>query len=471
MPLCYIGLLCFSVVELPKPFLSRMSDLLGDEFPAFLQSLTSVDRSYGLRVNTLKLSPQQFQSISSWLLEPIPWNPEGFYYPAEARPGPHPFFYTGLYYIQEPSAQGVGVLADPQSGERVLDLAASPGGKTTHLIARMRGQGLLVANEIDSSRTRGLLENIERWGARVAVVSSPVEKLASQWGAYFDRVLLDAPCSGEGMFRKDPEAIRHWGPGAPARAARVQRDLIGLAGDLVRPGGVLVYSTCTFAPEENEQIIAGFLGKNPGWEVEEARICEAFAPGVPAWADSNPELVKTARLWPHRLRGEGHFLAKLRKVDGVEQAPPLEKIGPLSREVRQLLQAWIQEHLKIELSGEVLERSGHLYLIPEGLPSLRGIKAPAPGLYLGEVRVGQRKDSGRFLPGKPLAHYLNPDQVTTVVYLNPDDPRVLRFAGGDWVEANGEGWVLVALKTKVGNFSLGWGKLKGGILRPGKTGL
>jgi 16S rRNA C967 or C1407 C5-methylase (RsmB/RsmF family) len=242
-----------------------MSDLLGDEFPVFLQSLTSVDRSYGLRVNTLKLSPQQFQSISPWPLEPIPWSPEGFYYPAEARPGPHPFFYAGLYYIQEPSAQAVGVLADPQPGERVLDLAASPGGKTTHLIARMRGQGLLVANEVDSSRTKGLLENIERWGARLAVVSSPLEKLASQWGAYFDRVLLDAPCSGEGMFRKDPEAIRHWGPGAPARAARVQRDLIGLAGDLVRPGGVLVYSTCTFAPEENEQVIAGFLRRNPGW--------------------------------------------------------------------------------------------------------------------------------------------------------------------------------------------------------------
>jgi len=199
-----------------------MSDLLGEAFPQFLQALSAADRSYGLRVNTLKLSPAQLQQISPWELRPIPWSPEGFYYPAEARPGPHPYYYAGLYYIQEPSAQAVGVLADPQPGERVLDLAAAPGGKTTHLAARMQGQGLLVSNEIDPGRLRGLLENVERWGANLAVVSAPVEKLAQAWGAYFDRVVLDAPCSGEGMFRKDPEVVRHWGPGAPARAARIQ---------------------------------------------------------------------------------------------------------------------------------------------------------------------------------------------------------------------------------------------------------
>lgn len=217
---------------LPKAFLNKMSDLLGEAFPEFLRALTQADRSYGLRVNTLKLSPQQLQEISPWPLEPIPWSPEGFYYPAEARPGPHPYYYAGLYYIQEPSAQAVGVLADPQPGERVLDLAAAPGGKTTHLAARMQGRGLLVSNEIDSKRVRGLLENVERWGANLAVVSAPVERLAHAWGAYFDRVVLDAPCSGEGMFRKDPEVVRHWGPGAPSRAARIQKP----AGRRRRPG-------------------------------------------------------------------------------------------------------------------------------------------------------------------------------------------------------------------------------------------
>jgi NOL1/NOP2/sun family putative RNA methylase len=449
-----------------------MAELLGDEYPAFRAALASEDRSYGLRTNTLKLSPEALRRISPWPLEPIAWSPEGFYYPAEARPGPHPYYYAGLYYIQEPSAQAVGGLADPQPGERVLDLAASPGGKTTHLASRMRGHGLLIANEVDGGRMRGLLENVERWGAGVAVVSSPLERLAGQWGASFDRVLLDAPCSGEGMFRKDPEVVRHWGLGAPARAARIQRSLLGAAGDLVRPGGVLVYSTCTFAPEENEQVISAFLRDNPGWEVEDAHLDPAFAPGMPHWDDGNPVLSRTARLWPHRLRGEGHFLAKLRKVDGEEDSPALERVPPLSREAGALWRGWAQEHLKQGLEGQILERSGHLYLVPEGLPSLSGIKAPAPGLYLGEVRVGARKDSGRFLPAKSLAHYLKPEEAQNVVRLEPGDPRALKFALGEPVEADGEeGWVLAALTSEVGAFSLGWGKLKGEILRPGKTGL
>lgn len=448
-----------------------MSDLLGEAFPQFLQALSAADRSYGLRVNTLKLSPAQLQQISPWELRPIPWSPEGFYYPAEARPGPHPYYYAGLYYIQEPSAQAVGVLADPQPGERVLDLAAAPGGKTTHLAARMQGQGLLVSNEIDPGRLRGLLENVERWGANLAVVSAPVEKLAQAWGAYFDRVVLDAPCSGEGMFRKDPEVVRHWGPGAPARAARIQKSLIAAAANLVRPGGVLVYSTCTFSPEENEQVIAEFL-HTPGWVLEDACICPLFAPGVPAWGDGNPALTRTARLWPHRLQGEGHFLAKLRKTEGQEDNPAQERVPPLSRESRALWQSWCEEHLRVNLEGEILERAGHLYLLPPGLPSLAGIKAPAPGLYLGEVRVGQRKGSGRFLPSKPLAHYLQPHQANQVLRLQAEDPRALEFALGQPIRAEGtEGWNLVALETTVGLFSLGWGKLKGGILRPGKAGL
>jgi len=448
-----------------------MSDLLGEEFALFLQALTSADRSYGLRVNTLKLRPEQLRQISPWALESIPWSPEGFYYPAEARPGPHPYYYAGLYYIQEPSAQAVAVLADPRPGERVLDLAASPGGKTTHLAARMQGQGVLISNEIDSGRIRGLLENVERWGANLAVVSASLEKLASQWGSWFDRVVLDAPCSGEGMFRKDPEVVRFWGPGAPARAARIQKGLIAAAGDLVRPGGVLVYSTCTFAPEENEQIIAEFLG-SPGWELEDARISPAFARGVAAWGDGNPGLARTARLWPHKLRGEGHFLARLRKTDGEENNPHPERIPPLSREVRALWQAWSEAHLQVAVEGEILERSGHLYLLPPGLPNLAGIRAPAPGLYLGEVRVGQRKGSGRFMPGKPLAHFLKPSQVKNTLPLDVDDPRALQFALGQPIQAESpEGWQLVGLQTDVGDFSLGWGKLKGGILRPGKAGL
>ncbi|MCS7217998.1 MAG: RsmF rRNA methyltransferase first C-terminal domain-containing protein [Thermus sp.] len=449
---------------LPKAFLSRMAELLGEEFPPFLKALTQGERAYGLRVNTLKLAPEALKGIAPWPLEPIPWCPEGFYYPAEARPGPHPFFYAGLYYIQEPSAQAVGVLLDPRPGERVLDLAAAPGGKTTHLAARMGGKGLLLAAEVDGKRVRGLLENLERWGAGVAVLQAPPRALAEAFGAYFHRVLLDAPCSGEGMFRKDKEAIRHWGPSAPKRASEVQKALLAQAARLLGPYGVLVYSTCTFAPEENEGVVAAFLKAHPEFRLEEARFHPLFAPGVPDWGDGNPDLAKTARLWPHRLRGEGHFLARFRREGGAFSTPRLERPPPLSPEAKRAWGAFLAE-AGLELEGLLLERGGHLYLLPEGLPSLAGLKAPAPGLYLGLVQ------KGRFRPAKALALAFGatlPWPKLPQVALGPEDPRALALATGEGVAWEGEDMplALAVLKTPVGDFPLDFAKAKGGVLRP-----
>ncbi|RTG91836.1 16S rRNA (cytosine(1407)-C(5))-methyltransferase RsmF [Thermus scotoductus] len=454
---------------LPKAFLSRMAELLGEEFPLFLRSLTEGERTYGLRVNTLKITPEDFTRIAPWSLRPIPWCPEGFYYPKEARPGPHPFFYAGLYYIQEPSAQAVGVLLDPRPGERVLDLAAAPGGKTTHLAARMGGKGLLLANEVDGKRIRGLLENVERWGGRLAVVQAPPRSLAEAFGPYFHRVLLDAPCSGEGMFRKDPEAIRHWGPGAPRRASEVQKGLLSQAARLLGPGGVLVYSTCTFAPEENEGVVAHFLREHPEFHLEDARYHPLFAPGVPEWGDGNPELEKTARLWPHRLEGEGHFLARLRKEGGSWGTPPKERIPPLSQEARKALANFLGE-AGLDLEGPIWERSGHLYLVPEELPSLAGLKAPAPGLYLGLVQ------KGRFRPAKALALAFGaslPWSRLPRVAFPPEDPRALALATGAGVAWEGEDLplALLVLRTEVGEFPLDFGKAKAGVLRPVGVGL
>ena len=455
---------------LPKAFLSRMGHLLGEEFPAFLKALTEGKRTYGLRVNTLKLSPEAFQRISPWPLRPIPWCQEGFYYPEEARPGPHPFFYAGLYYIQEPSAQAVGVLLDPKPGERVLDLAAAPGGKTTHLAAHMGGKGLLLANEVDGKRVRGLLENVERWGAPLAVTQAPPRALAEAFGAYFHRVLLDAPCSGEGMFRKDREAVRHWGPSAPKRMAEVQEALQARGARLVGPGGVLVYSTCTFAPEENEGVVVHFLKAHPEFRLEDARFHPLFAPGVPEWGEGNPELLKTARLWPHRLEGEGHFLARFRKEGGAWSTPRLERPAPLSQEALRAFRGFLEE-AGLTLEGPVLDRAGHLYLLPEGLPALLGLRAPAPGLYLGKVQ------KGRFLPARALALAFGatlpwPGGLPRLA-LTPEDPRALAFATGEGVAWEGEDHplALVVLKTAAGEFPLDFGKAKRGVLRPVGMGL
>ncbi|WP_456476165.1 16S rRNA (cytosine(1407)-C(5))-methyltransferase RsmF [Oceanithermus sp.] len=444
------------MAELPGGFLRRMAELLGEEYPAFLRALTAEDRSYGLRVNTLKLTPEAFRELSPWPLEPIPWSPAGFYYPPEARPGPHPYFYAGLYYIQEPSAQAVGELLDPQPGERVLDLAAAPGGKTTHLAARMENRGLLVANEVDSGRIRGLLDNLERWGSTQAVVQAPVARLAERWAGFFDRVLLDAPCSGEGMFRKDPAAARRWGPSSPARAAEVQRRLLDAAARLVVPGGVLVYSTCTFAPEENEGVVGGFLRAHPDFELEDARLHPSFAPGVPRWGGGGAELERAARLWPHRLRGEGHFLARLVRREGEAGSPP--RFRPPRPDHRALAgwRAWARDHLDVPPEGELWERGGHLYLLPPGLPDLAHLGAPAPGLYLGQAR------KGRFVPSAHLAHA--PAATGRPEHrFAADDPAALRFATGEAVPfGGGDGWYWVT----VGGWGLGWGRAKRGVLRP-----
>ncbi len=450
------------MAELPGAFLNKMAQLLGEEYPLFLAALTEEERSYGLRVNTLKLTPEELRARVPWELEPVPWSPAGFYYPATARPGPHSYFYSGLYYIQEPSAQAVGELLAPRPGERVLDLAAAPGGKTTHLAAGMRNRGLLVANEVDSGRIRGLLDNLERWGSTQVVVQAPLSRLAERWGAYFDRVLLDAPCSGEGMFRKDAAAAARWGPAAPARAAVVQARLLLAAAALVRPGGVLVYATCTFAPEENEGVVGAFLEAHPEFDVTDARLHPAFASGVPAWGGGDPRLAHTARLWPHRLRGEGHFLARLVRQEGDPGSPP--RFRPPRPDHRALAEwrAWSRAYLRKAPEGELWERSGHIYLLPEGVPDLARIAAPAPGLYLGHAR------KGRFVPAAQLAHALEPEGAQPELAFAADDPRALSFARGEPVECRGgDGihWITVE------GFGLGWGKVKRGVLRPAQARL
>ncbi len=440
-----------------------MEALLGEEFSLFFKALTG-PRTYGLRVNTLKLSSEAFLSLSPWPLRPIPWSPEGFYYPEEARPGPHPYFYAGLYYIQEPSAQAVAPLLDPKPGERVLDLAAAPGGKTTHILARMGGQGLLWANEVDGKRVRALLENVERWGASPLVSQLPPRDLAEALGAYFHRVLLDAPCSGEGMFRKDGEARKRWGPSAPKRMAGLQLALLGEAARLVLPGGVLVYATCTFAPEENEGVVARFLKEHPEFALEEARLHPLFAPGVPEWGEGLPELRRTARLWPHRLEGEGHFLARFRKGEGRPSSPPKARLPSPDPQIRRLLRGFLEE-AGLALEGPLWERAGHLYLVPEGLPELSGLRVPVPGLYLGKAQ------KGRFLPAKALALAFGaslPWPRLPLFPLAPEDPRALRLALGEGVAWGGEDTPLglIVLRTSLGDFPLDFGKAKGGVLRP-----
>ncbi|CAM5193217.1 NOL1/NOP2/sun family putative RNA methylase OS=Ureibacillus acetophenoni OX=614649 GN=SAMN05877842_10619 PE=3 SV=1 [Ureibacillus acetophenoni] len=236
-------------MNLPEPFLLKMKNLLQDEFEAIIQSYDD-EKSHALRVNTLKIDIDEFLHKNPFTLERIPWVETGFFYTHNDRPGKHPYHESGLYYIQEPSAMAVGEFVDPKPGERVLDLCAAPGGKTTHLASKMKGEGFLLSNEIHPARAKILSQNVERMGIKNTVVTNETpERLAERFPSFFDRILVDAPCSGEGMFRKDEEAREHWSLENVEICASRQIDILKSAATMLKPGGRLVYSTCTFSPE------------------------------------------------------------------------------------------------------------------------------------------------------------------------------------------------------------------------------
>ncbi|MGV2963783.1 RsmB/NOP family class I SAM-dependent RNA methyltransferase [Paenibacillus sp. AGC30] len=323
-------------VKLPLIFAERMKSLLGDEFEQFMKSYEQSPHA-GLRVNTLKISMEQFDEIAPFDLRPIPWCETGFYVPHGVKPGLHPYYHAGLYYIQEPSAMAPVELLQVEPGDRVLDLCAAPGGKTTQIAAKLQGKGVLVTNDIHAERTKALAKNVELYGVRNAVVlnESP-ERIANAFPHYFDKVLIDAPCSGEGMFRKDEDMVKSWEHHSVEKCVLMQRDILETAARLLAPGGTIVYSTCTFAPEENEAMIAEFLNVNRDFVVMDIPKETGFAPGRPEWVrQMMPEKAEetevvldqtrgTARLWPHLLEGEGHYVAVLqhRARQGLETDQP-----------------------------------------------------------------------------------------------------------------------------------------------------
>ena len=286
---------------LPEAFLERMKIQLGDEYEAFLQSLER-PRAVALRFNPLKGEVPQLPFVG----ERVPWEPDGFYYDPDSRPGLHIYHEAGVYYLQEASAMAPVALLDPQPGERICDLCAAPGGKTTQIAGRMQGQGFLLCNEINPKRAKILSRNIERMAVPNALVTNEhPENLAKRYPWFFDRVLVDAPCSGEGMFRKEEAAVTDWSQETVEMCARRQAEILRSAARLVRPGGRLVYSTCTFAPEEDEMAVAAFLEAHP-----------EFTPEVIETPWFVPVENGGHRMWPHKLLGEGHFAAVLRKAEG-----------------------------------------------------------------------------------------------------------------------------------------------------------
>ncbi len=354
-------------------------------------------------------------------------------------------------------------ILDPQPGERVLDLAAAPGGKTTHILTKMKDKGLLIANEVHPSRVWELAENLERWGARnVILVNEAPSRLANHFIGYFDRVLLDAPCSGEGMFRKSESARRDWSPQLVASCALRQSAILNEAAVMLRPGGVLVYSTCTFSPEENEAVIATFLAGHPDFALEQVDVYPGFSPGRPEWGHGLPELTKTVRIWSHRAVADGHFIARLRKRDN-SGYPPIKPIkpSPPSAPVIRAFQEFCQQTLNPGVDFQPLHvSSSYLYLLPPDSPALGSLKVIHPGLWLGKIKTGKRQRELRFEPAHALALSLRPSDVKQAISLDFDEAE--RYLRGETLSAPGEeGWVCVTIN----GYALGWGRRAGGIIK------
>ena len=447
-------------MNLPIEFEKKMKAFLGNEWDDFLYSYDN-NRFQALRFNTLKVqSPEERMRILKVLGissdKRVSWADEAYYFDENVRPGKHPYHEMGLYYIQEPSAMSAAALLAPKPGMRVLDLCAAPGGKSTQLATYLGDSGLLVSNEINTQRSRILSQNIERMGIKNAIVTNEDSfVLASHFPGFFNAIQVDAPCSGEGMFRKLPEAIEQWSMENVAICAARQKEILDNAAVMLKPGGVIVYSTCTFSKEENEDVIEYFLERHPDFTLEEME-----------------------RFWPHKVDGEGHFVAKLVRRGCVdtdlkadrktkknknsknrknETKPALTKENMkllsefLDETISENMAAWIKNS-RLVMFGE------QLYRLPDMEVDIKGLKVQRAGLHIGEFK------KQRFEPSHSLALALKLNDAKNVVKLTWDDPQTTGFFNGQSVMLSDEqtaeckkGWALVC----VDGYTAGWGKVNG----------
>lgn len=437
-----------------------MKAFLGNEWDDFLYSYDN-NRFQALRFNTLKVQSQEermriLKTLKISSEKKVSWANEAYYFDENVRPGKHPYHEMGLYYIQEPSAMSAAALLAPKPGMRVLDLCAAPGGKSTQLATYLGDSGLLVSNEINTQRSRILSQNIERMGIKNAIVTNEDSfVLASHFPGFFNAIQVDAPCSGEGMFRKLPEAIEQWSMENVAICAERQKEILDNAAVMLKPGGVIVYSTCTFSKEENEDVIEYFLERHPDFTLEEME-----------------------RFWPHKVDGEGHFVAKLVRrgcVDTDLKADRKTKKNKnsknrknetkpaLTKENMKLLSEFLDETISEDMAAWIKNSrlvmfGEQLYRLPDIEVDIKGLKVQRAGLHIGEFK------KQRFEPSHSLALALKLNDAKNVVKLTCDNPQTIGFFNGQSVMLSDEqaaeckkGWALVC----VDGYPAGWGKVNG----------
>ena len=449
-----------TTTQLHPSFLTRMQHLLGPEYPAFLASFDA-PRTYGLSLNTSKITSEAFEKLAPFSITPIPWVKNAYFYSEDIRPSRCPYYQSGLYYLQEPSAMTPASRIPIEPGDKVLDLCAAPGG------AALKGEGLLVANDISTSRARALLRNLELFGIpNIFVTNETPAKLTKAFPEFFDKIILDAPCSGEGMFRKEEALAKDWTPEKSQELASIQKELALQAADMLRPGGLMLYSTCTFAPIEDEETVSCLLENRPDMELIEMEDYEGFSHGIPEWGNGNPELTKCIRIFPHKMNGEGHFLALLHKKGEAIQTNTRPHTKP-DKNAFPLIEDFFKEIGLKTLGGHPFDwerveiRADKVYYLPPVTHNCRGLTFLRNGLYLGDLK------KNRFEPSQPLALAIHKDEAEAVISLSASDERITRYLKGETLNidpseaSHKKGWHLFCAD----GYPIGFGKLVNQILK------
>lgn len=457
-------------IDLPEKFVRTTKELLGEEYDDFLQSYQRPVYS-GIRMNTLKITPEAFMKLTGREMEQVAWNELGFYCDQAKTFSRSPLYYAGLYYIQEPSAMLPAHLLPVREGDRVLDMCAAPGGKSTALAAKLQGTGLLVSNDISYSRAKALLRNMEAFGVKNSlVISEDPAKLVKRLPQFFDKILIDAPCSGEGMFHKKPSMTAAWEKNGPEFYSAIQRGIICHGADMLRPGGDMVFSTCTFSPLEDEGTIAYFLEKHPEFE-----------------------LVREIRLWPHKVKGEGHYVTLLHKrtkgeLEELKERQDLKEMQELkalrepvsdpsdvyvydesgsyvpyaykrAKGTESFFEFLKEAEISLDFDPQrLLVQGDHLYYLPEGMMDISGMRLLRCGWYLGNIKKNRFEPSGAFAVGLKSCEC---GKKIELDYRDPDAVKYLKCETLEVADTKAKGWHLVC----VNGYPLGWGKLSGGTLK------
>lgn len=438
---------------LPEKFEKRMKNMLKDEYSDFFRAMSENPVYSGIRINTKKQGAEDIIKKEFGYLENVLWCKNGFYAEKTQISGNHPYHTAGLFYFQEPSAMSAVSALPIKDDDYILDLCAAPGGKATQAGALLGDGGLLVANEIIKNRANILSDNINRFGLKNCIVTNETpQKLSEKYPNFFDKIIVDAPCSGEGMFRKEPQAVTEWSMEHTISCGERQKHILDCAFKMLRGGGYIIYSTCTFAPEENEQICAYIL-KNYNVEIIKPENLDILSHGKTEWSNSDFDMDNTRRIFPHKNKGEGHFVALFHSLD--EKTPrEIQTKKTIKCDSKKLFSEFEKEFLNVNLNGEFCLFGENLYLKPKCI-DIDKIKVVRAGLPLGICR------KGRFEPSWALCLALTKNDFKNTLDFSADSEKLKNYMMGQTLECNKKGWCAVT----VDGYPLSWGKASNGILK------